>query len=107
MYMYTMTVCICPQVLLSLTTTPAFKSFLDTIQSRPLLSGSSLDALLIAPLKRISTYIQDLQELKAHTPTEHVDYQVMADTITELESIQKVLSLMQVCCIMMGLLYRL
>ena len=34
--------------------------------------------------------MQDLQELKAHTPTEHVDYNILHDVITELEIIQKV-----------------
>ena len=78
------------QVLLALTTKPAFKSFLETIQGRPGPAGVSLDSLLVAPLKRISSYIQDLQELKAHTPTEHVDYVPITETITELEFIQKV-----------------
>ncbi len=78
------------QVLLGLTTTPAFKSFMETIQSRPGAGGVSLDSLLVAPLKRISSYIQDLQELKAHTPTEHVDYVTITEIITELEFIQKV-----------------
>lgn len=78
------------QVLLGLTTMPAFKSFMETIQGRPGTGGVSLDSLLVAPLKRISSYIQDLHELKAHTPTEHVDYDTITDTITELEFIHKV-----------------
>ncbi len=77
-------------MLLALTTKPAFKSFLETIQGRPGPAGVSLDSLLVTPLKRISSYIQDLQELKAHTPTEHVDYVTITETITELEFIQKV-----------------
>ena len=42
------------------------------------------------PPLQISSCIQDLQELKAHTPTEHVDYNILHDVITELEIIQKV-----------------
>ena len=42
------------------------------------------------PSLQISSCIQDLQELKAHTPTEHVDYNILHDVITELEIIQKV-----------------
>lgn len=50
----------------------------------------SLETVLLAPLKRIESYIQDLQELRSHTPPEHVDYKVILDTVTELEIIQKV-----------------
>ena len=34
--------------------------------------------------------MQDLQELRAYTPTEHVDYNILQDVIDELEIMQKV-----------------
>lgn len=34
--------------------------------------------------------MQDLQELKEHTPAEHVDYPVLTETVHELQQIQKV-----------------
>ena len=34
--------------------------------------------------------MQDLQELRAYTPPEHVDYNVLQEVISELEIIQKV-----------------
>lgn len=78
------------QVLLSLMTQTNFKSFLDHIQRHPACQNMTLDTVLIAPLKRIETYIQDLQELRSHTPPEHVDYKILQDTVAELEIIQKV-----------------
>ena len=88
------------QTLLALMTTPAFKQFLDSVQSRPAFGGIALDSLLVAPLKRISSYIQDLQELRAHTPTEHVDYAILTETVTELEIIQKVRSQVVIACLL-------
>lgn len=35
-------------------------------------------------------YIHDLHELHAHTPPEHVDYNVLREVRDELETIQKV-----------------
>ena len=39
---------------------------------------------------QITCYIQDIQELKAHTPMEHVDYVALSEMATELEVIHKV-----------------
>ena len=39
---------------------------------------------------QISTLIQDLQELHAHTPQEHVDYDTFQEIRDELNCIQKV-----------------
>ena len=50
----------------------------------------NLESVLVAPLKRMESYIHDLQELRSHTPTEHVDYNILQDTVSELEIIQKV-----------------
>ena len=41
-------------------------------------------------ITQILGYITDLQELKAYTPAEHVDYTSICDSISELEMIQKV-----------------
>ena len=43
---------------------------------------------LLSP--QISTLIQDLQELHAHTPQEHVDYDTFQEIRDELNCIQKV-----------------
>lgn len=67
----------------------AFKPFLDSIQTKKTTQGLSLEGLLTAPLKKITSYIEDLKELKAHTPSEHVDYVSLQETINELEIIQK------------------
>lgn len=53
----------------------------------------SLEGVLVAPLKRIESYIHDLQELRSHTPTEHIDYNILQETVSELEIIQKVCGL--------------
>lgn len=50
----------------------------------------SLESVLVAPLKRMESYIHDLQELRSHTPTEHIDYNILQETVSELEIIQKV-----------------
>lgn len=50
----------------------------------------TLESVLAAPLKRMEAYIHDLQELRSHTPTEHIDYNILLETISELEIIQKV-----------------
>jgi hypothetical protein len=50
----------------------------------------TLENVLAAPLKRTEAYIHDLQELRSHTPTEHIDYNILQETISELEIIQKV-----------------
>ncbi len=39
---------------------------------------------------QISSYIQSLQNLRAHTHTDHVDYKPLHDVIAELEIILKV-----------------
>ena len=78
------------QLFLSLKTHSSFKSFLERIQQHPACNNMTLESLLLAPLKRIESYILDLQELRSHTPPQHVDYKIILDTVTELEIIQKV-----------------
>ncbi|KAL5481996.1 hypothetical protein EMCRGX_G022274 [Ephydatia muelleri] len=73
----------------SLYTDQAFKPFLDSIQLKKSTQGLSLEELLTAPLKKITSYLEDLKELKAHTPLEHVDYIYLQETIDELEITQK------------------
>ena len=50
----------------------------------------TLDSLLTTPLKRIPSYVKELQELCAHMVPEHVDYTPLNDIICELETTQKV-----------------
>jgi len=76
-------------LMLSLRSDTSFKSFLDCVQSRPSSKGMLLEELLATPLKRTSSCMQDLQELRAYTPPEHVDYNVLQEVISELEIIQK------------------
>ena len=78
------------QLLLSLLTKPNFKSFLEQIQRHPACNNMNLESVLAAPLKRMEAYIHDLQELRSHTPIEHIDYNILQETISELEIIQKV-----------------
>ena len=52
----------------------------------------TLDSLLNTPLKRLSAYVKELQELCAHLSPDHVDYQALTDSISELESIQKMVT---------------
>ena len=46
--------------------------------------------MYISIFLQITCYIQDIQELKAHTPMEHVDYVALSEMATELEVIHKV-----------------
>ena len=78
------------QLLLSLLTKPNFKSFLEQIQGHPACNNMNLESVLVAPLKRMESYIHDLQELRSHTPPEHVDYNILQEIVSELEIIQKV-----------------
>ena len=58
----------------------------------PLPPPSPFLPLLLPPLLgQITSYLEDLKELKAHTPLEHVDYIYLQETIDELEITQKVL----------------
>lgn len=78
-------------LLFGLKSEPRFKAFVENMQSKAN-KRMVMEELLVAPLKRISLYIQDLQELRALTPTEHVDYPILDNTISELEIIQKTVS---------------
>jgi hypothetical protein len=78
------------ETLVSLTVDSSFKDFLTFLESKPACLGMTLEQLLSVPLKRISTLIQDLQELHAHTPQEHVDYDTFQEIRDELNCIQKV-----------------
>ena len=49
----------------------------------------TLDSLLTTPLRRLSSYVKELQELCAHMSPDHVDYLPLSDIITELEATQK------------------
>ncbi len=68
-----------------------FKDIVHCLEARPSSKRMSFDALLSAPLKRISSYIVDLQDLCAHTVMDHVDYVPITNAISELEGIQKVI----------------
>lgn len=70
----------------------AFKNFLDWLQSRPHCTTMTLDSLLTTPLRRLSGYIKELQELCAHMSPDHVDYLPLSSIITELESTQKMVT---------------
>jgi hypothetical protein len=78
--------------LLSLSAEPSFKSFLSSLESKPVCLGMTLEKLLAVPLKRIAIYIQDLQELHAHTPQEHVDYDTLHELREDLTNIQKAMT---------------
>lgn len=84
---------------------PQFKNFLESVEKRPGCKELVLEELLCSPLSRvrngfisillililqISSFIQDLQELKAYTHSNHVDYNMLSDALLELEAIQKV-----------------
>ncbi|XP_019853320.1 PREDICTED: ras-specific guanine nucleotide-releasing factor 1-like [Amphimedon queenslandica] len=77
------------EVLFDLKFQPKFKEFLEKIESRHTCDGHRFEELLVSPLKRITCYIQDIQELKSHTPIEHVDYAALSEMGTELELIHK------------------
>ena len=80
------------QVLLSLLAEDLqFNDVVHCLEARPSSKRMTLEALLNAPLKRISGYIADLQDLSAHTVMDHVDYVPISDAIAELEGIQKVI----------------
>jgi hypothetical protein len=76
-------------VLLDLKSQQNFKDLIKKIENRHICDGHQLEELLNCPLNRIYRYMEDLQELKAHTPLDHVDYTAMCDVLNELEMIQK------------------
>lgn len=80
------------ETLISLNADPSFKSFLSCLEAKPACLGMTLDQLLSVPLTRIATYIQDLQELHAHTPSEHADYDTLQELRDDLTNIQKAMS---------------
>ena len=85
------------QLLLTLLSEASFKEFLDSLQKKLMCKDMCLDSLLSMPLKRISSYIKDLQDLCAHMIPEHVDYAPFSETIQSLETTQKVLQSQHLC----------
>ena len=85
------------QVLLSLHSDPSFKEYLSVLENRPACNHLMLESLLEVPLRRLQTYVKDLEELRIKTPADHVDYKALITTIAQLESIIKV-GPRQSCC---------